>query len=88
MREKSIDMSQHKAQTLGDVAEQNFGLVVAFTEAAGDAAKAAFEDRDISIEVWPLPDPTQGSLDVRAIVNNYRAIRENIEARLKRAFVE
>ena len=88
MREKGIDMSEHKAQTLADVAEQNFGLVIAFTEAAGDAAKAAFEDNDISIEVWPLPDPTQGSLDVRAIMNNYRAIRENIEARLKRAFVE
>jgi len=61
---------------------------IAFTEAAGDAAKAAFEGTNTSIEVWPLPDPTQGSLDVRAIMNNYRAIRENIEARLKRAFVE
>lgn len=88
MREKGVDMSEHEAQTLGDVADQDFGLVVAFTEAAGSAAKAAFEDTNISIEVWPLPDPTQGSLDVRAIMNNYRAIRDNIEARLKRAFVE
>jgi len=88
MREKGIDMSAHQAQTLGDVIEQNFDLVIAFTEAAGDAAKAAFEGTNTSIEVWPLPDPTQGSLDVRAIMNNYRAIRENIEARLNRAFVE
>jgi len=88
MREKGIDMSEHEAQTLGDVAEQDFGLVVAFTEAAGEAAKAAFEDTEIPIEIWPLPDPSQGSLDVRAIMNNYRAIRDNIETRLKRAFVE
>ena len=88
MREKGVDMNQHQAQTLGDVAEQNFDVVIAFTEAAGEAAKAAFEGKDISIEVWPLPDPSQGSLDVRAIMNNYRAIRDNIETRLKRAFVE
>ena len=70
MREKGVDMSEHEAQTLGDVAEQDFGLVIAFTEAAGGAAKAAFEDTDTPIEVWPLPDPSQGSLDVRAIMNN------------------
>ncbi len=88
MREKGVDMSEHEAQTLGDVAEQKFSLVIAFTEAAGEAAKAAFEHTDIPIKVWPLPDPSQGSLDVRAIMNNYRAIRDNIETRLKRAFVE
>lgn len=88
MREKGIDMSEHQAQTLGDMAQQDFGLVIAFTEAAGEAAKATFEDTGTPIEVWPLPDPSQGSLDVRAIMNNYRAIRNNIEARLKRAFVE
>lgn len=88
MREKGIDMSAHEAQTLGDVAEEGFSLIIAFTEAAGEAAKAAFEDSGTPIEVWPLPDPSQGSLDVRAIMNNYRAIRDNIETRLKRAFVE
>ena len=88
MREKGIDMSEHIAQTLGDVAEQDIELVIAFTEAAGEAAKAAFDGTDTVIEVWPVPDPSQGSLDVRAIMNNYRAIRDNIEIRLKRRFVE
>ena len=88
MREKGVDMSEHDAQTLGDVAEQNIDLVIAFTEPASEAAKAAFEDTDTPIELWPIPDPSQGSLDVRAIMNNYRAIRDNIETRLKRRFVE
>jgi len=88
MREKGIDMGEHEAQSLGDVAEQSFDLVIAFTEAAGEAAKAAFDETGTPIEVWPLPDPSQGSLDVRAIMNNYRAIRDNIETRLKQRFVE
>lgn len=88
MREKGVDMGEHDAQTLGDVAEQKTDLVIAFTEAAAEAAKAAFDGTDTSIELWPLPDPTQGSLDVRAMMNNYRAIRDNIETRLKQRFVE
>ncbi|MDB2439438.1 low molecular weight phosphatase family protein [Hellea sp.] len=87
MREKGVDMSGHTAQTLADMGDKKIDLVIAFTEAAGESAKAAFADSNARIEVWPLPDPTQGSLDVRAMMNNYRAIRDNIEGRLKRAFV-
>ena len=88
MREKGVDMGEHEAQTLGDVAEQKTELVVAFTDAAAESAKAAFEGTDTPIELWPIADPTQGSLDVRAMMNNYRAIRDNIETRLKQRFVE
>ena len=86
MREKNIDMSQHSAQTLGDVSDYPFDIVIAFTDAAGSAAEAAFYDSATVVERWPIPDPTHGSLDVRAMMNNYRAIRDNIEARLKRRF--
>ncbi len=88
MREKGVDMSDHEARTLGDAADDPFDLVIAFTDAAGETAKAAFAETDTEIRIWPFPDPTQGSLDVRAIMNNYRAIRDNIEGRLKRAFLE
>ena len=86
MREKGIDMSEHDPQTLGDVNDHPFNVIIAFTEAAREAAKAAFEGTDVEIELWALPDPTQGSLDVRAMMNNYRAIRDNIDARLGRRF--
>jgi len=86
MREKGIDMSAHKAQTLGDIVGQSYDLVIAFTDAAGAAAEATFYGTDTVVQCWPLPDPTHGSLDVRAMMNNYRAIRDNIEARLKRHF--
>ncbi len=86
MREKGVDMSTHVAQTLGDVSDQSFDLVITFTEAAAAAAEAAFHGTKTTVQSWPIPDPTQGSLDVRAMMNNYRAIRDNIEARLKRRF--
>ncbi len=84
MREISIDMSSHKSKTLDELSDCQFDLIIAFTEPAYEAAKAVFDETAKLIEFWPLPDPTQGSLDVRAIMNNYRAIRDNIKYALEK----
>jgi len=86
MREKSIDMSEHQAQTLDDLSDTSFDVVVAFTEDAGKAAEAVFAGSDTEILVWPTPDPTHGVLDVRAMMNNYRSVRDFIEGRIKTRF--
>ncbi|MGJ8563576.1 MAG: low molecular weight phosphatase family protein [Alphaproteobacteria bacterium] len=86
MAEKGIDMSQHNSRTLHDLDDASFDVVIAFTEAAGEAAKAYFEDTDAVVEVWPTPDPTAGSLDVRSMMNNYRSVRDYIEGRITRRF--
>jgi len=86
MKEVGIDMSEHESKSLEEISDTSFDLVVAFTEDAGEAAKAVFDDSDTDIEVWPLPDPTAGAHDVRAMMNNYRSLRENIDMRLVRRF--
>jgi len=86
MKEKGIDMSGHKPQSLTELNDSSFDLIIAFTEGAGAAAAAAFEGQDVVIETWKTPDPTSGVIDVRAMMNNYRAVRDQIEARLKRYF--
>ncbi len=86
MREKGIDMSEHKAQTLESLSDDRFDVVVAFTDTAGEAARAVFGGTDTEILVWPTPDPTAGMLDVRAMMNNYRSVRDYIEGRLKKRF--
>lgn len=88
MKEKGIDMSGHEAKSLKDLQDGSFDIIIAFTEDAGEAAKAAFEGQDVVIETWPTPDPTSGHLDVRNMMNNYRAVRDNIDAQLKRRFKE
>ena len=87
MKEKDIDMSGHTARTLGELGDTSFDVVITFTEEAGEAARAYFEDTDAIIEVWPTPDPTAGMLDVRAMMNNYRSVRDYIDGRLERRFV-
>jgi len=89
MREKGIDMSEHTPTALTEFQDMKFDHVIAFTQAAFEAAQAVFEDTSNAVvEFWPIVDPGEGSLDVRAMLNNYRAIRDNIDARLRRSFVE
>lgn len=86
MREKGIDMSGHTAKTLESLIDETYDVVIAFTDTAGEAARAVFGGTETEILIWPTPDPTAGMLDVRAMMNNYRSVRDYIEAQLKKRF--
>ncbi len=83
MREKGIDLSRHNSKTLSDLQDSNFDLVISFDSQTFEAAKAVFADNECEIECWEIPDPTKGSMDVRAMMNNFRAVRDNIEMRIE-----
>ena len=86
MKEKGIDMSSHSSRTLEELSDTSFDVAIAFTEDVAGALKAVFDDSDTDIELWPTPDPTAGAMDVRAMMNNYRAVRDYIESRIVRKF--
>lgn len=86
MNEVGIDMSDHQPLAVTDIQDEKFDRIIAFTQAAKSGAEAVLGDTDPSIELWSVPNPGEGSLDVRALLNNYRAIRSNIDARIGREF--
>ena len=86
MNEVGIDMSEHQPTNLNDMKSETFDRIIAFTAGTKAAAETVFDDRNPEIELWAVPNPGEGSLDVRALLNNYRAIRSNIDARLAREF--
>ena len=86
LAEQGMDMSGHEAQSMAQLQDSNFDHVVAFTDSAFKAASAVFEDSDAQIALWPMPDTTQGSLDVRAMLDNYRSVRDMIKTRMIREF--
>lgn len=87
MQEIGVDMSDHSPQTLRDLQDANFDQVICLTESAYDAALAVFKDDSAEVIHWPIVDPTQGSLDVRAILNSYRNVRQLLSNRIERAFL-
>lgn len=86
MNEVGIDMSSHQPLSVEDVRGEEFDRIIAFTQDAKGGAEAIFGADKPAIELWAVPNPGEGSLDVRALLNNYRAIRSNIDARLGREF--
>lgn len=86
MKEVGIDMTGHEPLALEDVQHEHFDRIIAFTTGAKAGAEAVLGSGGPEIELWAVPNPGEGSLDVRALLNNYRAIRTNIDARLGREF--
>lgn len=86
MGEKGIDMSDHSSKSLDDLGDMSFDVAIAFTQDVAEALKAVFVDADTQIDIWPTPDPTAGDLNVRAMMDNYRAVRDTIMQRIKRKF--
>jgi protein-tyrosine-phosphatase len=86
MSEVGANLDAHSPRTLDSFGSQTFDVVIAFTSPAFEAAKAYFAETDSQVLHWPLPEPGEGSLDVRAIMNNYRAMRDLIKNRLIRHF--
>lgn len=88
MREKQIDMSDHSAKCLDDLRDDSFDLVIAFTAQAHGAVQAVFGEGDTAtkIELWETPDPSAGAMNVRAMMDNYRAVRDNLALRLAKKF--
>lgn len=86
MNEVGIDMAGHEPLALEDVCHDGFDRIIAFTKSAQAGAEAVFGQDGPKVELWAVPNPGEGSLDVRALLNNYRAIRANIDARLMREF--
>ncbi len=86
MREKSLDMQNHKSKTLAEMSDTSFDVAIAFNTDAESALRAFFDDSDTQIECWPTPDPTAGAMDVRAMMDNFRAVRDVIEMRIDKKF--
>ena len=85
MRERGVDMSEHESKTLDQI-ETDFEVAIALTGPAGAAAESFFEGSKTRVETWELPDPTRFYYDVRQMMNDYRAVRDNLEMRINRRF--
>lgn len=85
MRERGVDMTGHESRTLDQMAK-DYDVVIALTAEAGPVAEGYFEGTGAVVETWQLPDPTKFYYDVRQMMNDYRAVRDNLDMRIKRRF--
>ncbi|PIR34242.1 MAG: hypothetical protein COV36_01270 [Alphaproteobacteria bacterium CG11_big_fil_rev_8_21_14_0_20_44_7] len=85
MEEEGIDMSEHEPQSIEQLDESNFDLVVCL---AGEAKELTqkFADNGIEVEFWETQSPAeaQGSRTMKMFI--YRQIRDAIKAKIRQRF--
>jgi protein-tyrosine-phosphatase len=86
--ELGVELDRHRTRSLielekGGEALSRFDLVVALSEASAEAARREAAHHGLSVEYWPISDPTSAEGPREARLERYRQTRDEILARLK-----
>jgi protein-tyrosine-phosphatase len=89
MNEIGIDITRHKPHTfeqLDDLDGLDFDLIVTLSPGAHHRALELVRGTAAQVEYWPTPDPTglEGNREQR--LEGYRAVRDQLLARIKERF--
>ena len=82
MKEAGIDISAQRSKSLEEIPAQTIDLVVTL---CGEAAEScpAFPAAAQRLH-WPLPDPALAEGDEEEVLKTFRAVRDEIRARVQR----
>ena len=89
MEELGLDIAKHKPMTFEELEEWeglNFDLIVTLSPEAHHKALELTRSIAADVEYWPTPDPTptEGSREQR--LDAYRAVRDQLQKRIKERF--
>jgi protein-tyrosine-phosphatase len=89
MAELGIDMSEHEPMTideLEDLEGLDFDLIVTLSPEAHHTALALTDRIKAAVEYWPTADPTATEGHREQRLDAYRAVRDQLTARIKERF--
>lgn len=86
MEEIGLDLAGHEPHTLEDLEDTNFDLVVTLAPEAHHKALELTRTQALDVEYWPTADPTLVTGSREQILDAYRAIRDQLMARIKKRF--
>lgn len=84
MSEIGIDMSRHQPKTFEDLDESGFDLIVSLAPEAHHKALEMTRTEAVDVEYWPTLDPTLATGSREQILNEYRAVRDQLMMRIKK----
>ncbi len=84
MAEIGADMSAHHPKTFEELDESGFDLVVTLAPEAHHKALDMTRTEAVDVEYWPTLDPTLATGSREQILNEYRAVRDQLMMRIKK----
>ena len=88
MEEIGIDLSRHKPQTLKDLNDTSFDLIISLSPEAHHQALELTRTMAVDVEYWPTLDATAliGQGNREQILAAYRSVRDQLFNRIKQRF--
>jgi protein-tyrosine-phosphatase len=89
MEEIGLDISKHKPMTFEELEDWeglNFDLIITLSPEAHHRALELTRTLAVDVEYWPIPDPTDVSGNREQMLESYRAVRDQLMARIKARF--
>jgi protein-tyrosine-phosphatase len=86
LREDGLAAPQRRAQTLDDLEDDYFDLIVTLAPEAHHAALELTRSLAVEVEYWPTPDPTTATGTRDQILSAYRDVRDRLKARIAARF--
>ena len=89
MDEVGIDLSRHRPSTFEDLEDLeglNFDLIVTLSPPAHHRAIELTRTIAADVEYWPTPDPTAAEGSREQKLDAYRAVRDQLMARIRQRF--
>ena len=85
LAEEGSSLKGYEPKSMADIDIEAFDLIVALTPEAADEARRLAPDR---VEYWPIDNPSEARGGRDALMDAYRAVRDDLSARLRRRFPE
>jgi protein-tyrosine-phosphatase len=84
--EIGIDKSRHRARGFDDLEDDYFDVVISLSPEAQHRAVELTRTGSLTLEFWPVLDPSLVEGSREAKLDAYRALRDDLLARLRRRF--
>ncbi len=86
LAERSLTLPQHEPHALDELGDNYFDLIVTLSPEAHHRALEQTRSQAVEVEYWPTQDPsvTVGTRD--QILDQYRALRDALETRIRQRF--
>ncbi|MFM9861040.1 low molecular weight phosphatase family protein [Pseudoxanthobacter sp. M-2] len=86
MAEIGLDIGSHRAKTLEDLEDTNFDLAITLAPEAHHRVLDLTRTQALEVEYWPTADPTIATGSREQILQSYRLVRDQLEARIRKRF--
>ncbi|MGA0599609.1 low molecular weight phosphatase family protein [Caulobacter sp. KR2-114] len=86
MDELGVDLTDHRVKSFDELEDDSFDVVISLTPEAQHRAVELARGRAVEIEYWPTHDPTLASGSREQMLEAYRQVRDDLEAKIRARF--